>query len=101
MKKIIDGKLYNTATAEAVDSYDNGLYGTFRYWEEALYRKKTGEYFLYGYGGPATEYSEQVGPNEYGSGERIIPLTAAEAKTWMEKYGDVDTYIKYFGEPEE
>ena len=34
-------------------------------------------------------------------GEKIIPLTEAEAKNWVERYGDVDTYIELFGEVEE
>ena len=52
MKKIINHKMYNTETAERLASSSNGYgYDDFRYMEEQLYRKKTGEFFLYGEGG--------------------------------------------------
>lgn len=46
MKKIINGKMYNTETAEFIDSYESGYPKDFAYVYEALYRKKTGEFFL-------------------------------------------------------
>ena len=49
MKKIINNKMYNTETATEVASYDNGCYlSDFRHFREELYRKRTGEFFLYG-----------------------------------------------------
>ena len=48
MKKIINGKLYDTDTAKEVFaiSCGNGP-SDFHYYAEQLYRKRTGEYFLY------------------------------------------------------
>ena len=100
MKKIIEGKMYNTETAKEVFKWDNGNYGKFEYCEEALYKKKTGEFFLYGYGGPMSKYAISRG-NETSSGEEINPLTEKEAKKWLEKKGDTKTYIETFGEVEE
>ena len=52
MRKNIDRKMYDTETAELLASSSNGYgHGDFRYMEEQLYRKKTGEFFLYGEGG--------------------------------------------------
>ena len=47
MKKIINGKKYDTNTATKVADYWNG-YGAsdFNYVSEELYLKNTGEYFL-------------------------------------------------------
>ena len=42
MKKIIDGKKYDTETAECVGGWDNGYYANDLYYcWEGLYRKKT------------------------------------------------------------
>lgn len=101
MKKIIKGKLYNTATAECVGEWDNRQYGNFAYCEESLYRKKTGEFFLYGYGGAMSKYAESCGDNSWGSGSAITPLTLSEAKEWAEERLDADEYEKIFGEVSE
>ena len=101
MKKIIDGKLYNTETAKKIASYWNGYpRGDFKYVSKVLYQKKTGEYFLYAKGGPMTEYAEPVwGGMTYG--EVIIPYTEEEAKDWAVRHLDADEYMKLFGEVEE
>lgn len=59
MKKIIDGKTYNTETAKVVSVSCNGEYGNMSYVEETLYKKKTGEYFLYGISGANGKYAEK------------------------------------------
>ena len=52
MKQIINGKKYDTETAERLACEDAGLpVNDFAYWCEELYRKKTGEFFLHGEGG--------------------------------------------------
>ena len=49
MKKIINGKKYDTETAEYVDRWSNDLCHSDVHWcSEELYRKKTSEFFLYG-----------------------------------------------------
>ena len=101
MKKVINGKMYDTETAQLMGEWDNGLYGNdFGRCEEALYRKKTGEYFLYGYGGPLSAYAVSYG-NETSGGEAIKPLTYKEAQEWAEENLDGDEYVKIFGEPNE
>ena len=87
MKKIINGRLYNTETAELIASHDNGYFANdFHYCSEDLYRKKNGEFFLYGEGGGLSKYAEPYG-NGWGYGEIITPLSVDEAKKWMEKRG--------------
>lgn len=98
MKKIIDGKLYNTQTAKLLgeDSYSNP--SDFNYWIESLFQKRTGEFFLYGEGGPMSRYAQTTGPNEWSSGGEIQPLTAENARQWAEKHLSADEYESIFGE---
>lgn len=102
MKQIINGKMYNTDTATKVGSWSNGCSTSdFSYCYEALYRKKTGEYFLYGDGGPMSRYSRSSGQNCWSGDTRIIPMTENEARQWAEDNLNADEYIEAFGEPEE
>ena len=101
MKKIINGKRYDTESAQLLAEWDNG-YGTndFKYCAENLYRKKTGEYFLYGEGGALTIYAEDRG-NMKCDGESIMPVSAEGARDWVEAHCDGDKYEEIFGEVEE
>lgn len=99
MKKIISGKVYDTETAKKLGTWDNGLNDNdFGVIEETLYRKKTGEFFVYGYGGAGTRYAEPAGTNWWSSGDRIMPLSFAEAKAWAEEHLDGEEYEAIFGE---
>ncbi len=56
MKKVINGKAYDTEKAKPVAHWKNwGSWRDFEHIEETLYRKRTGEFFLLGEGGPKTE----------------------------------------------
>lgn len=101
MKKIINGRMYNTETAQEISGYSYGCVGNFGYYEETLYRKKTGEFFLCGEGGPASKYREACSTGGWYGGSGIIPLTEDEAKSWAEDHLSVEGYISVFGEPEE
>ena len=62
MKKIIKGKVYDTDTAQKVAEYSNNYpRSDLHFYEEELYRKKTGEFFLYGSGNAASKYSRSCG----------------------------------------
>lgn len=94
IKNIIKGKVYNTETAEKMGCWDNGYpVSDFHYTGESLYKKKTGEFFLYGVGGALSYYSSHSG-----WGEKIKPLTLAEAKEWAEEKLATDEYEEMFGE---
>lgn len=79
-KKVINGKMYNTATAKMVASWcHRGSYNAYyldSLTREELYVKRTGEYFLSCEGGTSTEYS----------GRQILrPLSEKEAREWVDK----------------
>ena len=84
MKKIITGKLYDTDTAKAVSNrIDRGSVADV-YYGQTLYRKRTGEYFIYREGYRGVE-------------DAIEPLTYEEAREWAEEHLDADQYQSLFG----
>lgn len=90
MKKIINGKRYNTETAKCLGrASHNGLRNDFHYWEEDLYVTAKGNYFVVGSGGPMSRFSEAVGNGRYG-GSDLRAVTRAEAFAWAEENDDVD-----------
>ena len=102
MKKVIGGKVYDTSKAERLAGWSNDRSTSdFGYCSEDLYRKRTGEMFLHGEGGPASKYSESCGNNEWGYGERIIPLSYDAARKWAEDHITAEQYEAIFGEVDE
>lgn len=101
MKRVINGKRYDTDTAKIMGSDSYSYPGDFNHWSETLYRKQTGEFFLYGAGGPASKYAEAIGMNQWSGGSRIFPLSLEAAQKWAEDHLDGDAYEKIFGEIEE
>lgn len=100
MKKIIDGRMYNTDTAKSFGSWENTPDVSDFHWEkETLYRKKNGEFFLHCCGGPLSSYGQHY--EMWESGECITPLTVEQAKNWSEENLDVDTYQELFGKASE
>jgi len=100
MKKIINGKIYNTETATMVGRYDNELgWNDIFHVDEELFRKRTGEYFIHGIGGPATKYSVSTGNNSWAGGEKIIPIDYSSAVEWAEEHIPTEEFEKEFGSP--
>ena len=98
MKKIIKGRLYDTTTAKELGWWENIQdVRNFSHFSETLYRKRTGEFFLYGKGGPSTKYSQRVDQNCWSGGEDIFPVSAENARSWAEEHLDADDYEKIFG----
>lgn len=99
MKRIINNKKYDTDTARMVGKASNGMgWRDFAYYEETLYCKRTGEYFLHGKGGAASRYAVSAGQNCWSGGERLIPMDYANARKWAEDNLSADQYEREFGE---
>ena len=99
MKKIINGKVYDTNTATKVGEWDDGKWDDrLHHCMEDLYRKRTGEFFLHGSGGASTKYAVPTGGSNWSSGENIFPLTYEAAQKWAEEHLDGDKYEAIFGE---
>ena len=101
MKKIIQGVLCDTSTAKHLGSASYLGDRDFAHWSEKLFRTKSGKYFLYGEGGPASRYAVTIGQNEWSGGEKIQLLSRETAMEWAEEHLDGDEYIAAFGDPEE
>lgn len=100
MKKIISGKKYDTTTAQKLGFFDNNELG-FSSVEETLYRKRTGEFFLLGEGGPMSKYAVITGGGNWAGGTAIIPLSWEAARAWAEEHLDSAAYEGIFGEVSE
>ena len=101
MRKVINGRTYNTATSKVIGGWDNGRsYNDFEYCKETLYKNTKGAYFLVGKGGGNSKYGEWHG-NSGGPGEELKPMTTTEAQEWAEEHLDVDEYEEEFGIQEE
>jgi hypothetical protein len=98
MKRIIDGKRYDTDTATRVACAESSCYRSdFHYWSEDLYRTPRGRWFIHGEGGPCTRWSRPVGTNGRTGSEGIEVLTVAEALEWCERREiDADLIAGYF-----
>ena len=97
MKKIINGKKYDTDTAKRIGRREENPANNLDYFYQTLYRKKTGEFFLLGEGGPRTIYGQPSESGGWRSGEKIIPMTYEDAQEWAEEYLTVDEYEATFG----
>jgi len=97
MKKIVDGKTYNTDTAELMESYQYGYTNDFGWFREYLYVTSKGNHFLYGKGGPLSHYAEHYDNSSMG-GEDIVPLTREEAFDWAQRYNLVEVIGKTFSD---
>ena len=98
MKAVIDGKRYDTEratlVAEATGPYNRG---DFHWWSEELYLTAKGMWFLAGEGGAMSSYAEKV-PGGMGGGQAIRPLTAFEARRWLEEQGEMTALEEHFAE---
>jgi len=86
MKKIINGKTYNTETADFIEEASaNCACNDFEYFEESLYKTKKGAWFMYGSGNAASKYSEPGFTGGSQSGDRMFVLSPSGAFNWLEK----------------
>lgn len=101
MKKIIDGKLYDTEKAAVVARWSSHHgRGDFFYVEEALMKTEKGAYFVHGVGGPQTYLAKPDG-NGYTGGEDIFVKTTGAAKKWLSEKQLIEEYETEFGPLEE
>ena len=82
MRRIIENKVYDTATATAVANYSNS-YGTsdFKFIRETLFMTKKKNFFIHGRGGAMTRYADRVA-NMSCYGEAIRPLDEQQLLEW-------------------
>lgn len=103
MKQIIDGKLYDTETAELVVdiSLQDRDQRAFDYDDTQLYRTRKGQFFVAGVGGATSRWRVQVEGNMWGGGSGLHLIDEDDARALVERFGSPETFIRFFGEPEE
>lgn len=99
MKKIIDGKLYDTEDAEEICERRYLGPSDFNYIWEFLFKSSAGQFFISYEGGAATGYAVPEGRGHRG-GAGIKLISVSEAKEFVEEYGTYSDYANTFGEPE-
>jgi len=91
MKKIINGKTYNTDTALLIGSWDNGCNVTdFDYFAETLFKNQKDTYFLHGESGARGPYAVETDNGWYRGGEDIVPMEKSEAWAWAKEVLEAD-----------
>ena len=83
MTKIINGRKYSTDTATLLAYWENMDYAFDYNWvSESLYRKRTGEFFLFCRGGAGTRYADCWDDKTRSEGTYFRPLDYQEAFNW-------------------
>lgn len=97
MKKIINGKSYNTETATLIgEYYTRHSCDDFHYYEEGLYLTAKGAWFISGRGGALSKYSRPCGGNGSCGGDGLEPISEKEAQEWLEEHDFVDELEQHF-----
>ena len=82
MRRSINGKLYNTATARKLGFWADESQQGFRCYEETLYVTRTGNYFIYSIGGPLSRYAQNLGESRWVREGNIVPISWEDAQRW-------------------
>lgn len=97
MKKLINGKMYNTETAKEIATWSNSYYSSdFHYCQETLYKTKKGAYFIHGKGGPLSSYARPSGGNGRTGGSDIVAFSKEQAFAWLELHDLTEEAEKEF-----
>ena len=96
MKAIIDGMRFDTGAATEVARDSWGYANDFEHFTEGLYRTERGAWFLAGEGGAMSKYARPVSGGGTGGGEKIIPLTAEDARNWLERNDETEAIEQHF-----
>ena len=88
LRRVIDGKVYDTIKANLVCELSSSHnYGDFGWHETELYRTAKGNFFVAGVGGPRSMWAERTGQNSWSSGKGIRAVDENEARGHMEAAG--------------
>ncbi len=103
MKKIINGRLYDTDSpnAEKIGTYCNGVDDVFYCVKETLYRKiNTDDYFISIEAGPLSEYGQPF-TSGWKKHTDIAVINMEEAEEFALAKLEPDEYMSAFGTVEE
>jgi len=96
-KKIVDGLRYNTETSTKICTYESDVGPSdFKFEKTALFRTPRGRFFLAGFGGALSRWSERYENNGSIGGEGLTPIETEAARSFAELHADADTVAEYF-----
>jgi hypothetical protein len=99
ISRIIDGKKYNTETADLIADYWNGRGGgDFGALSEELYLTKRGTWFLAYSGGALTYAAVSCGNNGKCGSKGIRPLSPEDAMEWLEEHAETEALETHFSD---
>jgi hypothetical protein len=98
MRKVIDGKIYDTETATKICFVGNSGYqqNDFHYDDSDLYVTKSGAYFIAGEGGALSRWGRAHGQSGRIGGDGIVVIDADQAAAFAQSRLDADEYLKFF-----
>lgn len=91
MRKKIGRKVYDTDKSEYVGRNAEGSYGDPTGFEESMYKKAKGDFFLLVSGGPESQYPE----------EDILPLALEDAVEWIGRIHGEDAVQEFVHDAKE
>ena len=98
MRQIINGKRYDTETAELIHEWSNGHYSTdFHYRSKGLWRTPAGTWFLAHDGVAMTDMATRHG-DMTGGGHRIEPISSEDAFGFLVSHGGEDAAETWFAD---
>ena len=102
MRRIIEGKAYDTETATMIcDLSPTGYSRSDFKWEDtSLYRSPKGQFFIAGQGNASSRWAERIGENAMGGGEGMLLIDTDDAKRLVERHAP-GKWEAVFGEAEE
>ena len=83
MQAIVDGRKYDTTTAEKIVSWDNGEHDPMKEYEETLYKTARGNFFVLKAGGAQSPAAVSLPGNARGMGAKIVPIAQFQLGDWM------------------
>jgi hypothetical protein len=103
MRKVVNGRVYDTDTAELICDISPSGYSRsdFKWEDTALYRSPKGQFFLAGEGGALSRWRTPTGQNSWTGGDGLKLVEEDEAKLIAQEHLSVSKYSEIFGEPEE
>ena len=102
MKKIINGKVYDTDKARLIaEAHHDNIrdFSTGENLKQWFYQKKTGEFFVYAIGQAIV--LQNIFQHDYKPDAGIYPLTYEQAQKWAERELTAEKWEEVFGDPEE
>ena len=97
MKKVINGRRWDTEKANLVCEAQFGSPRDLDYVKEGLYQTpRSKRFFLAGEGGPMTVFAHAVSEGTLCGGEKLIPISADVALSYAKLHADAEIVDKFF-----